>query len=134
MAKKKAELETELREKYLALLIESCTQAGEEVLRVENGAIAFPVVDSEGNERYLKIQVSIPLGQRVNGTIVPYDAYLEAEAYAVEVREAEEKAKAKEAKRAKNIAKDEARRKAQAEVAEASAQAKARLHGENEGE
>jgi hypothetical protein len=134
MAKKKAELETELREKYLAWLTESCSQAGEDVLRVESGAIAFPVVDSEGNERYLKIQVIIPSGQRVNGTIVPYDAYLEAEAYAVEAREkAEAKAQANAKKKAK-IAKDEAKRKAQAEVAEASAQAKARLHGENEGE
>ena len=132
--KKESELNAELREHFLAMVGEMLAGAGEQVLRVESGAIALPVVDSEGNEKYLKIQVSVPSGQRANGTIVPYNAYLEAEAYAVEAREkAEAKAEADAKKKAK-IAKDEAKRKAQAEVAEAAAQAKARLNGENEGE
>ena len=128
--KKETELNAELRERFLAMISEMLVGAGEEVLRVESGAIAMPVVDSEGNDKYLKVQFVVPTGSRDGEA---YDAYSMAEAYTISQREkAEAKAKT-EAKKKAQIAKDEARRKAQAE-AKAKREAHANGNAENEGE
>ena len=128
--KKETELNAELRERFLTVVSEMLTNAGEDVLRVESGAIAFPVVDSEGNDKYLKIQFVVPTGSRDGDA---YDAYSLAEDYALAQREkAEAKAKA-DAKKKAQIAKDEAKRKAQAEV-RAKREAHANGNTENEGE
>lgn len=116
MAKKtQTALDNELRAMYTEKVIELFTAQDEDVLRTGSSEIAFPVVDSEGNEKFVVISIKVPKGERKDG-YVPYDGYSVAEEYAINQREkADKKAKADEAKR-KKIAQDEAFRKKQAEL------------------
>lgn len=116
MAKKTpTALDNELRAVYTEKVIELFTAQDEDVLRTGSSEIAFPVVDSEGNEKFVVISIKVPKGERKDG-YVPYDGYSVAEEYAINQREkADKKAKADEAKR-KKIAQDEAFRKKQAEL------------------
>lgn len=116
MAKKtQTALDNELRAMYTEKVIELFTAQEEDVLRTGSSEIAFPVVDSEGNEKFVVISIKVPKGERKDG-YVPYDGYSVAEEYAINQREkADKKAKADEAKR-KKIAQDEAFRKKQAEL------------------
>lgn len=116
MAKKTpTALDNELRAMYTEKVIELFTAQDEDVLRTGSSEIAFPVVDSEGNEKFVVISIKVPKGERKDG-YVPYDGYSVAEEYAINQREkADKKAKADEAKR-KKIAQDEAFRKKQAEL------------------
>ncbi len=116
MAKKtQTALDNELRAMYTEKVIELFTAEDEDVLRTGSSEIAFPVVDSEGNEKFVVISIKVPKGERKDG-YVPYDGYSVAEEYAINQREkADKKAKADEAKR-KKIAQDEAFRKKQAEL------------------
>lgn len=72
MKKSKRELNQELRERYIRILGAALEAEGEDVLRVSNGAIAFPVVDGEGNEKWVELGVKIPLGSRDGDS---YDGY-----------------------------------------------------------
>lgn len=116
MAKKTpTALDNELRAMYTEKVVELFTAQDEDVLRTGSSEIAFPVVDSEGNEKFVVISIKVPKGERKDG-YVPYDGYSVAEEYAINQREkADKKAKADEAKR-KKIAQDEAFRKKQAEL------------------
>lgn len=116
MAKKtQTALDNELRAMYTEKVVELFTAQDEDVLRTGSSEIAFPVVDSEGNEKFVVISIKVPKGERKDG-YVPYDGYSVAEEYAINQREkADKKAKADEAKR-KKIAQDEAFRKKQAEL------------------
>ena len=116
MAKKtQTALDNELRAMYTEKVIELFTAQDEDVLRTGSSEIAFPVVDSEGNEKFVVVSIKVPKGERKDG-YVPYDGYSVAEEYAINQREkADKKAKADEAKR-KKIAQDEAFRKKQAEL------------------
>lgn len=66
-----------------------------------SGILALPGVDSEGNEFYYKIQISIPRGKRDGkGGYIPWDAEHDAEQYQFEIEQkAEEKRKAEEKKK-----------------------------------
>lgn len=116
MAKKTpTALDNELRAMYTEKVVELFTAQGEDVLRTGSSEIAFPVVDSEGNEKFVVISIKVPKGERKDG-YVPYDGYSVAEEYSINQREkADKKAKADEAKR-KKIAQDEAFRKKQSEL------------------
>lgn len=116
MAKKtQTALDNELRAVYIEKVAELFKADGEEVLRTGSSEVAFPVVDSEGNEKFIVVSVKVPKGERKDG-YVPYDGYSVAEEYEINQREkADKKAKADEAKR-KKIAQDEAFRKKQAEL------------------
>ena len=90
----------------------------EEVLRVKSNEIAIPVVDSEGNERWVVLTFKVPTGERGGDG---YDGYSMAEDYQM-------KQEAKAEKKAEKEAKAEAdRKKREAEKArkEAEKQAKA---------
>ena len=90
----------------------------EEVLRVKSNEIAIPVVDSEGNERWMVLTFKVPPGERGGDG---YDGYSMAEDYQM-------KQEAKAEKKAEKEAKAEAdRKKREAEKArkEAEKQAKA---------
>ena len=116
MAKKtQTALDNELRAVYIEKVAELFKADGEEVLRTGSSEVAFPVVDSEGNEKFIVVSVKVPKGERKDG-YVPYDGYSVAEEYEINQREkAEKKAKA-DVEKAKTIAKDKAFREKQAEL------------------
>lgn len=88
MATTRTALRTALKAKYLEQVVDAF--ASEDVLRIKSNAIAFPVVDSEGNEDFITITVSVPTGSRDDGE--PWDGYAEAEAYQMREKEKAEKA------------------------------------------
>lgn len=103
MAKSRKQLREEVKAQYMEKLI-SFFQESEEVLRVGSNEIAFPVVDSEGNEDFIVLTCKIPTG--ANKGTEPYDGYAMAEDYEMKLKDKAEKAqKAAEAK-AKKIEKD----------------------------
>lgn len=104
----------ELNSKLIADSIIAVSKAletnGEEVLRVGNGAISYPVVDAEGNEKFVKITFSVPTGSRADNE--PYDGYAEAEDYKFKTEQAAIKKAENDRKKAAKIEKDKAMRKA----------------------
>ena len=114
MAKTKKQLHEALRNKYLDLFIQFLTEQGEEVLRIKSNEIAFPVVDEERNDEFIKIAISVPTGSRDDGEA--FDGFGMAEQYAEKVANDEAKAKAEAEKKAKKIAKDKAQREAKAKA------------------
>ena len=90
-----------------------------DVLRVGPSEIAIPGVDTEGNEFFYLVKISIPRGSRDgNGSYDAYDGYAEAEAYkaTLETRNAEKAAK--EAKKAAAEKERERKREAKKVVKE----------------
>lgn len=112
-----------LRAQYLAKLIEKFKDE-EDVLRTGAGEIAFPVVDSEGEDNWVVLTVKIPVGSRDGEA---YDGYSMAEDFAMKTAEKEAKAKEAEIKKAAKIARDE---KMRAEKAAAKAAHMAKINGE----
>lgn len=113
MAKSRTQLRAEVKEVYVGKIWDLLKEE-EELLRVGSNEIAFPIVDSEGNEDFIVLKITIPTG--ANKGTEPYDGYAMAEDYAIKVKsKAETKAKKDKAK-AEKIARDEKRRKAEAEI------------------
>ena len=113
MAKSRTALRAEVKEKYVNILWDLLKEK-EDLLRVGSNEIAFPIVDSEGNEDFIVLKVTIPTG--ANKGTEPYDGYAMAEDYEIKTKaKAEAKAKKDKAK-AEKIARDEKRRKAEAEI------------------
>lgn len=102
-----------LRAKWVKLVEDFLKDAGEEVLRTDTGKIAIPTIDGDGNDAYVEFTIKIPKGSRDGEA---YDAYNEAESYAMHIKEKEEK-KAEAAKiKAEKIEKDKKLREARAEA------------------
>lgn len=82
----KASLETALRNKCLGLLNKTLSDSyGCDVLPVSASELTFPVVDDEGNEKWVLVKVSIPRGTRNGeGGYDPYDGNYAAEEYKME--------------------------------------------------
>lgn len=114
MAKTKKQLHEALRNKYLDLFIQFLTEQGEEVLRIKSNEIAFPVVDEERNDEFIKVAISVPTGSRDDGEA--FDGFGMAEQYAEKVEADKEKAKAEAEKKARKIARDKAQREAKAKA------------------
>lgn len=113
MAKSRTQLRTEVKEIYVGKIWDLLKDS-EELLRVGSNEIAFPIVDSEGNEDFIVLKVTIPTG--ANKGTEPYDGYAMAEDYEIKVKsKAETKAK-KDKVKAEKIARDEKRRMAEAEI------------------
>lgn len=90
-----------------------------DVLSVSSSAIVFPTVDEEGNEKYVKISVSVPRGTRDGkGGYEDYDGYAAAEDYKLDCEEKAAKKAASEAKKAAKIKADQAKREAKKVVKE----------------
>ena len=98
MAKSRKALRDEMKEVYLKKLIDFFKES-EEVLRVKSNEIAFPIVDSEGNEDFMVITLKIPTG--ANKGTEPYDGYSMAEEYEVKKRESGRKGESKSGKNRK---------------------------------
>lgn len=106
----KAQLETELRTAFMNKVKELIEHDYEtDVLQVSASEYAFPCLDSEGNEKFVLVKISIPRGTRNGeGGYTPYDGYQAAEDYAAEVASKEqEKAIRKAAKEAEKKKKEE---------------------------
>ena len=108
MAKTAKVLNEEIKVRFLDGVAEHLTQVGEEVLRVGSNEIALPVVDEDGNEKWLVLTFKVPTGSR-DGDV--YDGYSMAEDYKMKCEEKERKAKEKAEKAAKDKAKREAKTK-----------------------
>jgi hypothetical protein len=106
-----------LREQYTEQLAEMFRNLGEQVLTLKAGTLAFPVLDSEKNERFIKLVVSVPIGDRE--THSEFDAFEQAEEYQQKLKIKQEKAQASAEAKAKKIKQDaEAREIAKQKKAE----------------
>ena len=105
------QLDEEIKLRFLEGGKEHLENCGEEVLMVKSNEIALPVVDSEGEERWLVLTFKVPTGERGGDG---YCGYSMAEDYQMYLAKMAEKAKAKEAEAAKKKAKAE-KAKAEAE-------------------
>ena len=117
----KAQLETALRNKFLAFVSDTISQEMEtDVLPVSASELAIPCLDAEGNEKFVLIKVSIPRGTRNGeGGYTPYDGYAVAEDYAIDCEEKAQKKADAEAKKQAKIARDEKARAEKKALAEA---------------
>ncbi len=114
----KASLETEIRNQVLQTVIDAVNPISD-ILPISASELALPIVDSEGNEKFAVIKVSIPRGERDgNGGYIPFDGYAAAEDYKLEVEEKAAKKAASEAKKAAKIKADQAKREAKKVVKE----------------
>ena len=103
MAKTQKSLNDELRAMYLER-VHACLSQEDEVLVVGANELAVPVVDADGNEKWIVLAVKVPTGSRDGDA---YDGYAMAQDYAMrqttkaakqaerERKTAERKAKAK---------------------------------------
>ena len=108
MGKSRTVLTAELREKYVDVLTKALIDFGEDVYRTESNKIAFPVLDSEGNEEFIEITVKVPHTSEGN----PYDCYTAAEFYKEKVEKNKAAKEEKERKKQEKIKKDKERRQA----------------------
>lgn len=104
MAKTMKTLNDEVRALWVQRVSE-CLSTEDEVLVVGANELAIPVVDSEGNEKWVVLTIKVPTGSRDGDA---YDGYAMAEDYqlklankAARAAEKERKAAADKAKRAK---------------------------------
>lgn len=88
-------LDEKIRTQYLEKIKEFLENENEDVLRVKSNEIAFPVVDSEGTEKYLVITFKVPVKEN-------YNAYEEEQNYKFELSEKKKKEGNKNAKNNKN--------------------------------
>jgi hypothetical protein len=112
MAKSRKQLHEALRNKYIDLFIQFLTEQGEEVLRIKSNEIAFPVVDEERNDEFIKVAISVPTGSRDDGEA--FDGFGIAQQYSKKVEDDRARAEADAEKKAKKIARDKAQREARA--------------------
>ena len=108
MAKTTKVLNEEIKIRFLEGVSEHLTNVGEEVLRVGSNEIALPVVDEDGNEKWLVLTFKVPTGSRDGDAYVGYSL---AEYYQMKQAEKKAKAEAKAKETAKNKAKAEAKKK-----------------------
>lgn len=105
----KASLETEIRNNVLNTIIDAISPTSD-ILPISASELAIPVVDSEGNEKYAVIKVSIPRGERDgNGGYTPFDGYAAAEDWKLVLAERADKAAARKEK-AERAEKERARK------------------------
>ena len=104
MAKTQKSLNDELRALWVQR-VSDCLSQEDEVLVVGANELAVPVVDADGNEKWIVLTVKVPTGSRDGDA---YDGYAMAEDYqlkltnkATKAAEKERKAAADKAKRAK---------------------------------
>lgn len=112
MGKTPTALNNALRAKYTALAQDFFDSLGEDVRVTASNELSLPVVDEEGNEKWVVVTIKVPTGARDDDE--GYDGYTKAQMYAEHV--ADQSAKRAEAERKKQakIERDKAQREAQA--------------------
>lgn len=110
----KAQLETAIRTDFLSTIAKMVNDTYDsDALAVSASELAVPVLDAEGNEKFVLIKVSVPRGTRNGaGGYDPYDGYAAADEYALECAERAEKQAAVEAKKQAKLAKAKAKAEA----------------------
>lgn len=109
----KASLETEIRNKILEAIIGCLSyQYDTDVMPVSASELTIPVVDSEGNEKFALIKVSIPRGTRIDGGYEPYDGYAAAEDWKLVLADKADKEAARKEKAARAEKEKERKREA----------------------
>ena len=117
MPKTKAQLENELRDDVLAVINRALTEHYQtDILDVSTSELTLPLIDSERNEKFVLIKVSIPRGTRVDGGYEPYDGYAAHEDWQLEKEGREERKRASEAKKEAAEKQREAKRAAKATI------------------
>lgn len=106
MASEALKITNELREKYLAMLVDFFEKQGDDTCVISSGAFMLPCVDSIGNDRWVRIVVEVPSkANEEDGT----DGYSLRDAYKLKVenkaKKAEDSKKKAEADKAKREAK-----------------------------
>ena len=104
------QLDEEIKVRFLEGVSEHLSNVGEEVLRVGSNELALPVVDSEGEERWLVVTFKVPTGSRDGDA---YDGYSMKQDYEMKLQEKAEKQAAKDANATKDKAKREAKAKSE---------------------
>ena len=94
-------LNDEVRAQYLKR-VQGALSADDEVLVVGSNELAIPVVDSEGNEKWVVLTVKVPTGERGGD---PYDGYAMAQDYQIRQTAKAERAAERERKSAERKAK-----------------------------
>ena len=110
MAKSKMVLANEARALYLEKVKEAFS--AEEVLVIGSGSVTFPIVDSEGNDSWIQIDVKVPRGGKED----PFDGYEMKASYDLHRKEVDERKALRKEASDKKKARDEAERKAKAEA------------------
>lgn len=111
----KASLETEIRNSLIKTVTDAISPFND-VLPVSASELAIPVVDSEGNEKFAVIKISIPRGSRNgNGGYDEYDGYAAAEDWKLVLAERANKATSRKEK-AERAEKEKERKRAAKKV------------------
>lgn len=113
MAKSNAQLNKKLREDFLVELTKWLEEKGEQVLTIKSNEICFPCVDEADNEKFIKIAVSVPQGER-GGEL--FDGYSVADDYKFNCEEKAKKAEERAKEKAKKIERDKLQREKNAEL------------------
>lgn len=117
MAKNLKEL---VRVQYMNLVRSALEANGEDVLDIASNAFCFPVVDSEGNDLYIRVKVEIPKGSKDE----PFDGYAMRDDYTLKCAEKAQKAEKAKAEKAKKIERDKKQREVAARIKAEKAKAK----------
>jgi hypothetical protein len=101
MAKTQKSLNDELRALWVQR-VNDCLSQEDEVLVVGANELAVPVVDAEGNEKWVVLTIKVPTGSRDGDA---YDGYAMAEDYSLRQKDKAAKAAERERKTAERQAK-----------------------------
>lgn len=96
-------LNDEVRALYLAR-VHKCLSQEDEVLVVGSNELAVPVVDTDGNEKWVVLTVKVPNGSRDGDA---YDGYAMAQDYAMRMQAKADKAAERARKSAERKAKNQ---------------------------
>lgn len=96
-------LDDALRKMWVEKVVEWLESLEEEAIQYKANEICIPVLDEEGNERYVQFVVKVPKGSRDGEE---FDGYSMREEYEIKLKEKEAKAKADAEKKAKKIERD----------------------------
>ena len=116
MATSQKKLNDEIKANYFGKIWDFLFELGEDVIQVKSNEIAFPVVDSEGNEKSVVVVIKVPTG--ANKGTEPYDPYSMGEEFQMKEQAKIEKAKEKAKLKAEKIAKDTLRREKEKAIKE----------------
>lgn len=114
MATSRKVLREEIKKRYIQILQETLSAAGEEILVTGSNEFAIPVVDREGNEDFVVIIAKIPTGSREDGE--DYDGFAAARSYKLKCETKAAKAEEAARKKAAKIEKDKKLREEKAKM------------------
>lgn len=108
-------LDNQLRNVYLEKIIDFFRKNEEDILQTGSNECVFPVLDSEGNEKWIQVVVKVPTGGRDGEG---FDGYGMAESYQLKLKEKAEKKAEAEKKKAAKIERDKKLREKKKEKGE----------------